>query len=195
MSSGRFSTRFLGSIFDLFLDFAARVECLFYGTFQKLMGFLDPFSDLFWTVLFITPGFSSYLWWPVSSRCLSRCPGWLRWHTSHSQRAVFHKWGHKKRPIFVHSFSRSIFAPFFKNDICCFSKAGLTEISLRCLVSFVRVPPIANLWLEETLIYKQLKMLFMDIPRLKVPHDTPPLRSFDLLVSRVLELPSSSPWR
>jgi hypothetical protein len=31
-------------------------------------------------------------------------------------------------------------------------------------------------------------MLFMDIPRLKVPHDTPPLRGFGLLVSRVLQL-------
>jgi hypothetical protein len=27
----------------------------------------------------ITPWFTSYLWWPVSSRCLSRYPGWLRW--------------------------------------------------------------------------------------------------------------------
>jgi hypothetical protein len=58
---------------------------------------------------------------------------------------------------------------------------------LRPLVSFVRVPPIANLWTEETPIYTQLKILFMDIPRLKVPHDTPPLRSFHSLVSRVLE--------
>jgi hypothetical protein len=30
---------------------------------------------------------------------------------------------------------------------------------------------------------------------LKVLHDTPPLRGFGSLVSRVLELPSSSPWK
>jgi hypothetical protein len=36
-------------------------------------------------------------------------------------------------------------------------------------------------------------MLFMDIPRLKVAHDTPPLRGFGLLVSRVLQLRVSRP--
>jgi hypothetical protein len=38
-----------------------------------------------------------------------------------------------------------------------------------------------------------MKMLFMDIPRLKVAHDTPPLRGFQPLVSRVLELRVSRP--
>jgi hypothetical protein len=58
---------------------------------------------------------------------------------------------------------------------------------LRPLVSFVRVPPIANLWLEETPIYKQMKMRFTIYVHLKVPHDTPPLRGFQLHVFRVLQ--------
>jgi hypothetical protein len=66
---------------------------------------------------------------------------------------------------------------------------------LRPLVSFVRVPPIANLCPPETPIYTQLKILFMDIPRLKVPHDTPPLRGFQPLVSLILQLRVSSPWK
>ena len=71
----------------------------------------------------------------------------------------------------------------------------LDEIAFGPVWSLVRVPPIANLLPEEMPVYTQLKMLFMDIPRLKVPHDTPPLRGFQLHVSRVLELPSSSPWK
>jgi hypothetical protein len=62
-------------------------------------------------------------------------------------------------------------------------------------VSFVRVPPIANLLPEEMPVYTQLKIRFTIYVHLKVPHDTPPLRSFDLLVSRVLELRVSSPWK
>ena len=58
---------------------------------------------------------------------------------------------------------------------------------LRPLVSFVRVPPIANLWLEETPIYKQMKMRFTIYVHLKVPHDTPPLRRFGSLVSLHLQ--------
>jgi hypothetical protein len=38
-----------------------------------------------------------------------------------------------------------------------------------------------------------MKMQFMRMPRLKVPHDTPPLRGFGSLVSRVLELRVSRP--
>jgi hypothetical protein len=38
-------------------------------------------------------------------------------------------------------------------------------------------------------------MLFMDIPRLKVPHDTPPLRGFQPLHSLHFKLKSSSPWK
>jgi hypothetical protein len=60
-------------------------------------------------------------------------------------------------------------------------------------VTFVRVSAIANSLPEEMPVYKQLKMLFMDIPRLKVAHDTPPLRGFGSLVSRVLELRVSRP--
>jgi hypothetical protein len=44
-------------------------------------------------------------------------------------------------------------------------------------------------------VYKQLKISFVQDVHLKVPHDTPPLRSFGPLVSRVLELPFSSPWK
>ncbi len=68
-----------------------------------------------------------------------------------------------------------------------FFPRGLDEIAFGPVWSLVRVPPIANLCPPETPIYKQLKILFMDIPRLKVPHDTPPLRSFHSLVSLVLE--------
>jgi hypothetical protein len=35
----------------------------------------------------------------------------------------------------------------------------------------------------------------MDIPRLKVPHDTPPLRGFQPLVSLILDFRVSSPWK
>jgi hypothetical protein len=66
---------------------------------------------------------------------------------------------------------------------------------LRPLVSFVRVPPIANLWLEETPIYKQMKMRFTIYVHLKVPHDTPPLRGFQPLVSLILDFRVSSPWK
>jgi hypothetical protein len=71
----------------------------------------------------------------------------------------------------------------------------LDEIAFGPVWSLVRVPPITNLLPEEMLVYKQLKIGFTIYVHLKVPHDTPPLRSFDLLVSRVLELPSSSPWK
>ncbi len=64
---------------------------------------------------------------------------------------------------------------------------------LRPLVSFVRVPPIANLLPEEMPVYKQLKIGFTIYVHLKVPHDTPPLRGFQLHVSRVLELRVSRP--
>ena len=69
----------------------------------------------------------------------------------------------------------------------------LDEIAFGPVWSLVRVPPIANLLPEEMPVYKQLKILFMDIPRLKVPHDTPPLRGFQSLVSRVLQLRVSRP--
>jgi hypothetical protein len=62
-------------------------------------------------------------------------------------------------------------------------------------VSFVRVPPIANLWPEETPIYKQLKIRFTIYVHLKVPHDTPPLRGFQPLVSLILDFRVSSPWK
>jgi hypothetical protein len=71
----------------------------------------------------------------------------------------------------------------------------LDEIAFGPVWSLVRVPPIANLLPEEMPVYKQLKILFMDIPRLKVPHDTPPLRGLQRLVSTVLESRVSSPWR
>jgi hypothetical protein len=45
------------------------------------------------------------------------------------------------------------------------------------------------------LVYTQRKSGNARLPQLKVAHDTPPLRGFGLLVSRVLELPSSSPWK
>jgi hypothetical protein len=64
----------------------------------------------------------------------------------------------------------------------------LDEIAFGPVWSLVRVPPIANLLPEEMPVYKQLKIGFTIYVHLKVPHDTPPLRSFDLLVSRVLEL-------
>jgi hypothetical protein len=63
----------------------------------------------------------------------------------------------------------------------------LDEIAFGPVWSLVRVPPIANLLPEEMPVYKQLKILFMDIPRLKVPHDTPPLRGFQPLVSFSLQ--------
>jgi hypothetical protein len=65
----------------------------------------------------------------------------------------------------------------------------LDEIAFGPVWSLVRVPPIANLLPEEMPVYTQLKMLFMDIPRLKVLHDTPPLRGFQPLHS--LSLPST----
>jgi hypothetical protein len=74
-----------------------------------------------------------------------------------------------------------------------FFPRGLDEIAFGPVWSLVRVPPIANLLPEEMPVYKQMKMRFTIYVHLKVPHDTPPLRSFDLLVSRVLELRVSSP--
>jgi hypothetical protein len=58
---------------------------------------------------------------------------------------------------------------------------------LRSVWSLVRVSPIVNLWPEETPIYKQLKFHFMQGVHLKVPHDTPPLRGFQPLVSLILD--------
>jgi hypothetical protein len=66
---------------------------------------------------------------------------------------------------------------------------------LRPLVSFVRVPPIANLCPPETPIYTQLKIRFTIYVHLKVPHDTPPLRGFQPLVSLILDFRVSSPWK
>jgi hypothetical protein len=40
-----------------------------------------------------------------------------------------------------------------------------------------------------------MKMQFMRMPRLKVPHDTPPLRRFGSLVSLILDFRVSSPWK
>ncbi len=76
-----------------------------------------------------------------------------------------------------------------------FFPRGLDEIAFGPVWSLVRVPPIANLCPPETPIYKQLKMLFMDIPRLKVAHDTPPLRGFGVLVSRVFNFALFWTWR
>jgi hypothetical protein len=69
----------------------------------------------------------------------------------------------------------------------------LDEIAFGPVWSLVRVPPIANSLPEEMSIYTQLKIRFTIYVHLNVPHDTPPLRGFQPLVSRVLELPSSSP--
>ncbi len=54
-------------------------------------------------------------------------------------------------------------------------------------MSFVRVPPIANLLPEEMPVYKGPKNGNASLSRLKVAHDTPPLRGFGSLVSRVLD--------
>ncbi len=62
-------------------------------------------------------------------------------------------------------------------------------------MSFVRVPPIANLLPEEMPVYKQLKIGFTIYVHLKVPHDTPPLRGFQPLVSLILDFRVSSPWK
>ena len=66
--------------------------------------------------------------------------------------------------------------------------AGLAQIDFGPVWSLVRVPPIANSLPEEMPVYTQLKIGFTIYVHLKVPHDTPPLRGFGLLVSRVLEL-------
>ena len=71
----------------------------------------------------------------------------------------------------------------------------LDEIAFGPVWSLVRVPPIANLLPEEMPVYTQLKIGFTIYVHLKVPHDTPPLRGLQRLVSTVLELPSSSPWK
>jgi hypothetical protein len=64
----------------------------------------------------------------------------------------------------------------------------LDEIAFGPVWSLVRVPPIANLCPRETLIYTQLKIRFTIYVHLKVPHDTPPLRGFQPLVSLHLQL-------
>ena len=71
----------------------------------------------------------------------------------------------------------------------------LDEIAFGPVWSLVRVPPIANLCPPETPIYTQLKIHFTIYVHLKVPHDTPPLRGFQPLVSRVLQFRVSSPWK
>ena len=71
----------------------------------------------------------------------------------------------------------------------------LDEIAFGPVWSLVRVPPIANLCPPETPIYTHRKSGNASLSRLKVAHDTPPLRGFGLLVSRVLELRVSSPWK
>ena len=69
----------------------------------------------------------------------------------------------------------------------------LDEIAFGPVWSLVRVPPIANLCPPETPIYTQLKIRFTIYVHLKVPHDTPPLRGFQLHVLRVLQLRVSRP--
>jgi hypothetical protein len=63
----------------------------------------------------------------------------------------------------------------------------LDEIAFGPVWSLVRVPPIANLLPEEMPVYKQLKIRFTIYVHLKVPHDTPPLRRFESLVSLILK--------
>jgi hypothetical protein len=55
------------------------------------------------------------------------------------------------------------------------------------------VPPIANLLPEEMPVYKQLQSGNASLSHLKVPHDTPPLRGFQPLVSLILDFRVSSP--
>jgi hypothetical protein len=71
----------------------------------------------------------------------------------------------------------------------------LDEIAFGPVWSLVRVPPIANLCPPETPIYTQLKIRFTIYVHLKVPHDTPPLRGFQPLVSLILDFRVSSPWK
>jgi hypothetical protein len=71
----------------------------------------------------------------------------------------------------------------------------LDEIAFGPVWSLVRVPPIANLCRPETPIYKQMKMRFTIYVHLKVPHDTPPLRGFQSLVSRVFNFALFWTWR
>ena len=52
-----------------------------------------------------------------------------------------------------------------------------------------------NLLPEEMPVYKQLKIGFTIYVHLKVPHDTPPLRGFGLLVSRVFNFALFWTWR
>jgi hypothetical protein len=70
------------SIFPLFLDFAVLVRDVFHGVCCDWMGILDPFSDLFWTVLFIIRGFVSLVGNVVFQvyagfMCLVRMVGWV----------------------------------------------------------------------------------------------------------------------
>jgi hypothetical protein len=57
------------------------------------------------------------------------------------------------------------------------------------------VSAIANSLPEEMPVYKQLKISFVQDVHLKVPHDTPPLRGLQRLVSLHFKLKSSSPWK
>jgi hypothetical protein len=63
----------------------------------------------------------------------------------------------------------------------------LDEIAFGPVWSLVRVPPIANSLPEEMPVYKQMKIRFTIYVHLKVPHDTPPLRGFQPLVSLILD--------
>ena len=76
-----------------------------------------------------------------------------------------------------------------------FFPRGLDEIAFGPVWSLVRVPPIANLLPEEMPVYKQLKISFVQDVHLKVPHDTPPLRGFGSLVSRVFNFALFWTWR
>jgi hypothetical protein len=71
----------------------------------------------------------------------------------------------------------------------------LDEIAFGPVWSLVRVPPIANLCPPETPIYTHRKSGNASLSRLKVAHDTPPLRGFGLLVSRVFNFALFWTWR
>jgi hypothetical protein len=71
----------------------------------------------------------------------------------------------------------------------------LDEIAFGPVWSLVRVPPIANSLPEEMPVYKQMKIRFTIYVHLKVPHDTPPLRGFQPLVSRVFNFALFWTWR
>ena len=71
----------------------------------------------------------------------------------------------------------------------------LDEIAFGPVWSLVRVPPIANLCPPETPIYTHRKSGNALLPHLKVAHDTPSLRGFQPLVSRVFNFALFWTWR